>query len=300
MASIGLVAAVDAVAAVVDVVDVVDVDNLDAAATALQAVAAAAAQVAPAKHSVLGAGAALQAALATLKQVAARQAEHCAKHVKSLARRQQQVADRVDARLGNARCRSGGSSGVIVPVDAVRGLLRVRVITRRLDAAVPVAEAVSAGRLDDVPVGQGNDETAGLMTAPGRRVHTLRGMLVHGHQTRTAIQAGSHRLVQGNQDVRRRSGQQAGQRQQTVAAMPGSIRPVQDNSGAARQVDSLAAQARAVASQGGDGTGQPGGHDGRGPGRPAAHCRDRRRDRRHRLADQPPAAQCCGLGRPCR
>ncbi len=227
------------------------VANVDAAATALKSVDAAIAHVAAAKHSVLGTEVALQTALADLKQVAARQAEQGAKQVKNIAERQQQVVDRVDAQVGSSLWWIGGISGVIVLVAAVLGLLTVRVITRRLDAAVQVAEAVSAGRLDDVPVVQGNDETARLMTALGSMVQTLRSMLVHIHEASTAIQAGSHQLVQGNQDLSNRTEQQAAQLQQTVAAMKGLISSVQDNSNAARQVDSLAAQARTVASQGG-------------------------------------------------
>ena len=227
------------------------VANVDAAALALKSVGGSVGQVAAAKHSVLGTEVALQKALAALKTVAARQSEQGSEQVKNIAQRQQQVVATVDERVRNALLLIVAISSVIVVVAAALGLTTVRAITRRLDAAVRVAEAVSAGRLDDVPVLPGKDETTRLLAAMGTMVQTLRAMLAQIHQASQSIQLGSQELVQGNQDLSRRTEQQAGRLQQTVASMKALTGSVRGSSDAARQVDVLAAKTSSMATQGG-------------------------------------------------
>ena len=228
------------------------VANVDAAATALKTVDASVAQVAQAKRSVLGTDLALQRALADLKTVAAHQAELGAQQVRSITDRQQQVVATVDQRVHHALWLIVGISGAIIALAAVGGVMTVRAITRRLDAAVQVAEAVSQGRLDAVPEAEGNDETTRLLSAMGSMVQTLQAMLAQIQHAGTAIQAGSQEMVQGNQDLSSRTEQQACRLQQTVASMRLLTESVRSNSDAARQVDALAAGASQAASQGGE------------------------------------------------
>ena len=175
--------------------------NVAAAALALKPVGGAVGQVAAAKHSVLGTEVALQKALAALKTVAARQSEQSSEQVKNIAQRQQQVVATVDERVRNALLLivAISSAIVVVVVAAAQGLTTVRAITRRLDAAVRMAEAVSAGRLDDVPVLPGQDETTRLLAATGTLVQTLRAMLAQIHQASHSIQLDPQELVQGKQ-----------------------------------------------------------------------------------------------------
>ena len=228
------------------------VANVDAAAAALKSVDVSVAHVAQAKRSVLGTDLALQRALAELKTVAARQAEQGAQQVRSITDRQQQVVATVDQRVHQALWLIVGISGAIIALATVGGLLTVRAITRRLDVAVQVAEAVSQGRLDAVPEAEGNDETTRLLLAMGTMVQTLQAMLAQIQQAGTAIQAGSQEMVQGNQDLSSRTEQQAGRLQRTVASMRLLTDSVRSNSDAARQVDALAAGASQAASQGGE------------------------------------------------
>ena len=228
------------------------VANVDAAAAALKTVDVSVAQVAQAKRSVLGTDLALQRALADLKTVAAHQAELGAQQVRSITDRQQQVVATVDQRVHHALWLIVGISGAIIALAAVGGVMTVRAITRRLDAAVQVAEAVSQGRLDAVPEAEGNDETTRLLSAMGSMVQTLQAMLAQIQHAGTAIQAGSQEMVQGNQDLSSRTEQQACRLQQTVASMRLLTESVRSNSDAARQVDALAAGASQAASQGGE------------------------------------------------
>ena len=228
------------------------VANVDAAAAALKTVDVSVAQVAQAKRSVLGTDLALQRALADLKTVAAHQAELGAQQVRSITDRQQQVVATVDQRVHHALWLIVGISGAIIALAAVGGVMTVGAITRRLDAAVQVAEAVSQGRLDAVPEAEGNDETTRLLSAMGSMVQTLQAMLAQIQHAGTAIQAGSQEMVQGNQDLSSRTEQQACRLQQTVASMRLLTESVRSNSDAARQVDALAAGASQAASQGGE------------------------------------------------
>ena len=174
------------------------VANVDAAALALKPVGGAVGQVSAAKHSVLGT-AELQKPLAALKTVAAHQSARGSEQVKNIAQRQQQVVATVDERVRNALLLIVAISSAIVVVASVLGLTTVRAITRRLDAAVRMAAAVSADRLDDVPVLPGQDETTRLLAATGTLVQTLRAMLAQIHQASQSIQLGPQELVQGNQ-----------------------------------------------------------------------------------------------------
>ena len=228
------------------------VANVDAAAAALKLADAAVAQVAQAKRSVLGTDQALQRALADLKTVAARQAEQGAVQVRSITDRQQQVVATVDRRVQQSLGLILAISGAIILVAAVGGVLTVRAITRRLDMAVRVAEAVSQGRLDAVPQAEGNDETARLLAAMATMVQTLQAMLAQIRHAGEAIQAGSQEMVQGNQDLSSRTEQQACRLQQTVSSMRLLTESVRSNSEAARQVDVLATDASHAASGGGD------------------------------------------------
>ena len=176
------------------------VANVVAAALALKPVGGAVGQVSAAKHSVLGT-AELQKPLAALKTVAAHQSARGSEQVKNIAQRQQQVVATVDERVRNALLLivAISSAIVVVVVAAAQGLTTVRAITRRLDAAVRMAAAVSTDRLDDVPVLPGQDETTRLLAATGTLVQTLRAMLAQIHQASQSIQLGPQELVQGNQ-----------------------------------------------------------------------------------------------------
>ncbi len=232
------------------------VANVDAAALALKSVDGSVAKLALAKRSVLGTEGALQKALTDLKQVASAQSALGALQVKSITERAQQVVATVDQRVSHSLALIIGISGVIVLLATVLGMLTVRAITRRLEAAVQVAEAVSEGRLDAVPVAQGNDETTRLLAAMATMVQTLSGMLAQIHQASALIQTGSQELVQGNQDLSQRTEQQACRLQQTVVAMKLLTGSVRSSSDAARQVETLAADASQVATQGGAAVGR--------------------------------------------
>ncbi|HSW06028.1 methyl-accepting chemotaxis protein [Aquabacterium sp.] len=232
------------------------VANVEAATEALKSVDGSIAKVTAAKHSVLASEGALQQALGELKQVAAKQAEQGALQVRNITERQHQVVGHVDQQVSNSLALILGIAGVIIAAGAVLSVLTVRAVTRRLDAAVRVAEAVSNGRLDAVPQVHGNDETTRLLGALGTMVRTLTGMVSQIRQASDCIHTGSSDIAGGNQDLSARTEQQAGHLQQTVASMAQLTSSLRDSSEAAHQVETLAEQASSVASNGGAAVGR--------------------------------------------
>ncbi|MFZ2649542.1 MAG: methyl-accepting chemotaxis protein [Burkholderiaceae bacterium] len=232
------------------------VANVNSAAAALLSVRGSVAKVAAAKRSVIASGAALQDALGKLKQVATAQAADGARQVKSISERQQDVVAAVDGRVNASLALILGISALIIVLSALLSIFTVRIVTRRLDSAVLVAEAVSQGRLDEVPEVVGNDETTRLLTALAHMVRTLTEIVGHIRRASESIDAGSGEISRGNDDLASRSEQQAGQLQQTVAAMEQLIATVRANTEAAQRADGLALEARKVAIKGGEVVGQ--------------------------------------------
>ena len=230
--------------------------NVDAVGKTLKSVDASVAKVAAAKRSVITTEAAQQKALADLKQVAAAQSEQGAKQVRSISERAQQVVSQVDRRVSQSLALIMAISAAIVALTALASVLTVRFVTRRLDAAVQVAEAVSQGRLDAVPEVEGHDETTRLLAALGTMVRTLTGMVEQIRSAGEAIHLGSTEIAQGNRDLSQRTDQQAGRLQQAVASMNQLTGSVKQTAEAARQVEVLAGDANAAATRGGEAVGR--------------------------------------------
>ena len=230
--------------------------NVEAAAGALRTVRASIVKVGTAKRSVIASSAALQQALGQLKTVASKQAQDGARQVQSISQRQQDVIAAVDGRVRTSLTLILGISAAIIALSAALSVLTVRGVTRRLDAAVQVAEAVSAGRLDRVPTADGGDETARLLSAMANMVHTLTGIVQHIRRASDSINNGSGEISRGNADLSERAEQQASRLQQTVASMEQLIATVRANAEAAQRADSLAGSARGVAARGGEVVGQ--------------------------------------------
>ncbi len=141
---------------------------------------------------------------------------------------------------------------VAMLLAAVIGSWIARSITRPLQQAVAVAEAVAQGNLHMQVQVQGRNETAQLLGA-------LKNMLASLTQVVGLVRDGSERvasasaeIAQGNNDLSARTESQASALQQTAASMEQLSSAVQQNADAARSANQLAQTASAVAQQGGD------------------------------------------------
>src|SRR6185436_9276652 len=149
-----------------------------------------------------------------LKAVAAQRASTGASQVRSINERQQEITAAVDARVRNSLLLILAISGAIIAASIVLSVRTVRVITKRLNQAVEVAEAVSQGRLTDVPATRGSDEMARLLTALASMVSTLTRIVDQIRGASDAINSGSNEISLGSQDLSSRTEQQASSLQQ--------------------------------------------------------------------------------------
>ena len=224
--------------------------QVDTALAAMGTVAGAIDKVAGAKRSLLASEATMTATLDKLKDTAVRQARLGEAQVSSMTARQAEVTATVDQRVQQSLAVILGISAVIIAGGAVVSWRTVRTITRRLDEAVRVAEAVSRGQLVAVPPPAGRDETTRLMTALGTMVGTLTGMVGNIQSAAAQIHAGAGEISHGNEDLSQRTERQAAQLQQTTSSVQELTGTVRQNADTARSATELASQASAVAAQG--------------------------------------------------
>ncbi|NML14100.1 methyl-accepting chemotaxis protein [Azohydromonas caseinilytica] len=131
------------------------------------------------------------------------------------------------------------------------GLWVTRSITGPIQQALAVAQSVAAGELRvDIDV-RGRDEAARLLQALARMRDALVHIVADVRRHAEGVAGASTRFAQGNQDLSRRTEQQAASLQQTAASMEELGSTVQHNAGHARRANELAREASAVAAQGG-------------------------------------------------
>ena len=125
------------------------------------------------------------------------------------------AAAAVDARVQSLLTLMLGIAAAIIAASAVISWRTVPTVTRQLDQAVRVAEAVSQGGLAAVPPVPGNDEIARLMGALGRMVGTLTGTVGKIQAAASQIHAGPGETSRDHTDLSSRTEPQASQLQQT-------------------------------------------------------------------------------------
>ena len=208
-------------------------------------------KVAASKQQLLASEARMAQSLASLKAMAAQQAKLGEAQVQRMSQRQGEVVAAVDGRVRSSLIAILSIAGLAIAVTALLSWHLVRNVTRRLNAAVEVAEQVSRGELVAVPEVEGKDETARLMVAMASMVRTLEGIVGNIRQAATQIHSGSGEISTGNKDLSERTEHQASQLQQTAASVEELTATVQRNAESARNARTLAAGASDVAAQGG-------------------------------------------------
>ena len=156
----------------------------------------------------------------------------------------------------NARNLTLGLLAGMVVLAVLLGLAITRSITRPLNEAVRLADAVAAGDLTVQVHAQGRDEVAALMSALQRMVAQLSQIVGHVRSGTDEIGTASTQIATGNQDLSSRTEEQASNLQQTAASMEQLTASVQSNANASKQANQLAASASEVAVRGGQVVGQ--------------------------------------------
>jgi methyl-accepting chemotaxis protein-1 (serine sensor receptor) len=132
------------------------------------------------------------------------------------------------------------------------GWLLSNAVTRPLERAVRLAEAVASGDLSSNIVIDSTDETGQLLTALKRMNDGLVDMVGRVRQSADSIATASQEIASGNHDLSSRTEQQASSLQQTSASMQQMTSIVAQTAESSRQASQLASAATEVAGRGGD------------------------------------------------
>ncbi|TKC86033.1 HAMP domain-containing protein [Trinickia terrae] len=132
------------------------------------------------------------------------------------------------------------------------GVVITRSITRPINHAVELAEAVARGNLTHEFEVNSDDEIGRLLTALGHMIDNLHGIVAQVRKGTDTIAHASREVASGNVDLSGRTERQASAIQQTAATMEQLTSTVKQNADNAREANQLAANASVVAAKGGD------------------------------------------------
>ncbi|WP_295994296.1 methyl-accepting chemotaxis protein [Rugamonas sp.] len=175
--------------------------------------------------------------------------------LRKLAENQQTILDEAAARIhqeyqtGRTLLATLGAAAIVMGIAFAWWITHT--ITQPINAAVKVAQTVSAGDLtSDIQV-RSRDETGQLMSA----LKNMNSNLVHiVGQVRSGtvkMASASNEIAAGNLDLSSRTEQQASSLQQTASSMEDLTSTVKLNAASARQANELAIIASQIASKGG-------------------------------------------------
>jgi methyl-accepting chemotaxis protein-1 (serine sensor receptor) len=143
-----------------------------------------------------------------------------------------------------------GAAGIVV------GVVFSRRITRPVDDAVSVAEAIAGGDLTRQVRVVGRDEIAQLLKALGKMQGSLAGLVSNVRSNSESVATASSQISQGANDLSSRTEEQASALQQAAASMEQLGSTVRQNAENAQSANQLALGASAVARKGGDVVGE--------------------------------------------
>ncbi len=188
------------------------------------------------------------------------------------------------ARLGEWSLALGTLLAALIGVTLAWRITRS--ITRPLDEAVLVAEAISRGELDRTLASEGKDEVARMVQALATMQQTLVRIVGDVRSGSESVATASAEIAMGNSDLSARTEQQASTLEETAASMEELSSTVRQNADNARQANQLAQGASSVAARGGETVSQVV-QTMQGISESSRRIGDIiRRDRRHRLPDQ--------------
>ena len=161
-------------------------------------------------------------------------------------------AQQAESAYGSDRLLMLGACIAAVAAAVLLGLALSNAVTRPLERAVRLAEAVASGDLSSDIVVDREDETGQLLAALKRMNDGLVDMVGRVRQSADSIATASQQIASGNHDLSSRTEQQASALQQTAASMQQMTSTVQQTAESSRQASQLASAATEVAGRGGD------------------------------------------------
>ncbi|RDJ98623.1 methyl-accepting chemotaxis protein [Paraburkholderia lacunae] len=142
------------------------------------------------------------------------------------------------------------SIGAIL-VAVATGFFITRGITRPINRAVSLAEAVAQGNLTHRLEIDSKDEVGRLLDALRHMIDNLHGIVVRVRKGTETITHASREVASGNMDLSSRTEQQASALEQTAAAMEQLTSTVRQNADNALEANRVASNASVIAAKGG-------------------------------------------------
>jgi methyl-accepting chemotaxis protein len=149
-----------------------------------------------------------------------------------------------------------GFTGAFVLCAALLVVLMIRSITRPVEDAVVVAEALAQGDLTRNIEARSGDELGALMRALGTANHQLAGLVRGIQDAANAISGGAQEISHGNSQLSQRTEAQASSLEETASALEELTATVTHNAENANQANQLVQQASTVAGRGGEVVGE--------------------------------------------
>ncbi|MFT4242856.1 MAG: methyl-accepting chemotaxis protein, partial [Acidovorax sp.] len=172
----------------------------------------------------------------------------------------EQRRDAVRQEVVQTRLRYALVAIVVLLAIAVVGLLLawrlVRSITRPLDEAVAVTDAIAAGDLTRDIQSTRKDEFGHMLRSLAAMTARLRGLVGEVRTGVDAVSTASVQIANGNHDLSVRTEQTASNLQETAASMEQLTATVSQSADTARQANQLAGTAAQAAARGGEVVGQ--------------------------------------------
>ena len=138
-----------------------------------------------------------------------------------------------------------------VVLAAAFGAALIRQVSRSLQQAIAISNAVANGDLQQNIVIQGQDEVAQVLHALANMQTALRRLVQEVRENAEALAAASGQIAQGNADLASRTERQASSLEETSTAMQQVSGAIAQNSESAYQANQLAHSASTIAVQGG-------------------------------------------------
>ncbi|MEZ5740718.1 MAG: methyl-accepting chemotaxis protein [Burkholderiaceae bacterium] len=130
-------------------------------------------------------------------------------------------------------------AGVAVAALVVFSFRTIRLISRRLNQALQVAERVASGRLTPVKMVSGDDEIAELLGSLSRMVDMLGKAVGRIRNTSERLRHGIAEISSGNNDLNARTNQQAGSLHETSVSIDHVAKTAAQGAQAAREASEL-------------------------------------------------------------
>ncbi|WP_042300797.1 methyl-accepting chemotaxis protein [Paraburkholderia kururiensis] len=164
----------------------------------------------------------------------------------------QRDSDRAREEGHNAKIQMVLLSLTALFVAVATGYVITASITRPVNRALSLAEAVAQGDLTHRLEGDSDDEIGRLLGALKRMTENLHGIVARVRKGTETITMASREVASGNMDLSSRTEQQASALEQTAAAMEELTSTVKQNADNAREANQVASNASVIASRGGE------------------------------------------------